>query len=77
MSNVTLDDGTKCWSIRFSQYIQAAVKNVEIHLAAKGEKLPPNAKSPWSTGYIPEIDITPQLSPCDAAYFQSLIGVLR
>ena len=27
--------------------------------------------------YRPEIDITPKLGPEDAAYFQSLIGVLR
>ena len=26
VSNVTLDDGTTCWSISSSQYIQAAVK---------------------------------------------------
>ena len=77
VSQVTLSNGTTCWSISSSQYIQAAVKNVEDHLAKKGEKLPPKAKSPWSTGYRPETDVTPELSPCDAAYFQSLIGVLR
>ena len=77
VSQVTLDNGTKCWSFSSSQYIQNAVKNVEEHLDQKGEKLPPRAKSPWSTGYRPETDISPELSPSDAAYFQSLIGVLR
>ena len=77
VSEVTLNDGTSCWSISSSQYIQAAVKNVEAHLAEKGEKLPPTAKSPWSFGYRPETDISPELSSSDAAYFQSLIGVLR
>ena len=43
----------------------------------KGQKLPPSTKSPWSPGYRPEIDTSPELSPSDAAYFQSLIGVLR
>ena len=28
-------------------------------------------------GYRPEIDITPELGEGDAAYFHSLIGVLR
>ena len=30
-----------------------------------------------TNGYRPEIDITPELGPEDAAYFHSLIGVLR
>ena len=77
VSQVTLDNGTTCWSISSSQYIQAAVENVEKHLAKKGEKLPPNSKSPWATGYRPETDTSPELSSSDAAYFQSLIGVLR
>ena len=77
VSQVTLDNGTSCWSISSSQYIQAAVENVEKHLAKKGEKLPPNSKSPWATGYRPEVVISPELSSSDAAYFQSLIGVLR
>ena len=53
------------------------MKNVESHLTKKREKLPFTAKSAWSTGYRPEIDISPELSSNDAAYFQSLIGVLR
>ena len=40
VSQVTLDNGTKCWSFSSSQYIQNAVKNVEEHLARKGERLP-------------------------------------
>ena len=30
-----------------------------------------------TSGYCPEIDITPELGEEDAAYFHSLIGVLR
>ena len=30
-----------------------------------------------NSGYCPEIDITPELGKEDAAYFHSLIGVLR
>ena len=77
VSQVTLENGTKCWSFSSSQYIQNAVKNVEKHLANKDEKLPSRVKSPWSTGYRPETDISPELTASDAAYFQSLIGVLR
>ena len=74
---VTLDNGTICWSISLSQYIQAAVKNVEDHLAKKGDKLHSRAKSLWSTGYISETDISPELSSSDATYFQLLVGVLK
>jgi len=77
VTQVTLENGTTCWSFSSSQYVQNAVKNVEEHLAKKGEHLPPRAKAPWSTGYRPETDVTPELSSSDAAYFQSLIGVLR
>ena len=60
-----------------SQYFHNTIKNVEDHSAKKGDKLPPRAKAPWSTGYYrPETDIYHELSTCDAAYFQSLIGVL-
>ena len=77
VSQVILENGTTCWIISASQYIQAAVKNVEEYLDKKGEKHPHNAKSPWSTGYRPETDISPDLSSSDATYFQSLIGIFR
>ena len=77
MSQVTLENGKKCWSFSSSQYTQNAVKNVEEHLDKTGEKLPNRVRSPWPSNYRPESDVTPELPPIKAAYFQSLIGVLR
>ena len=77
VSNVTLENGTKCWSFSSSQYVQNAVANVETYLAKQEKKLPPRAKSPWPYKYRPETDVSPELSPVKASYFQSLIGVLR
>ena len=77
VSKVTLDNGVDAWSLSSSQYVQAAVQNVETHLKASGESLPIRAKSPFSTGYRPEIDVSPELDATDAAYYQSLIGILR
>jgi hypothetical protein len=77
VSNVSLDNGVTCWSFSSSQYVLNAVANVESHLSEKNEKLPSRSKSPWPVNYRPETDITPELNPTDAAYFQSLIGVLR
>ena len=36
----------------------------------------PKAETPMQTSYRPELDVSPELSPVDAAYYQSLIDVL-
>jgi hypothetical protein len=77
VSQVTLSNNVVCWSFSSSQYVQNAVSNVEKYLDERDLKLPNRCKSPWPSNYKPELDISPELSPTDAAYFQSLIGVLR
>ena len=59
------------------QYVETAVKNVTEYLKKRGEGLAAKAVTPMTSGYRPEIDITPELGEEDAAYFHSLIGVLR
>ncbi len=53
------------------------MKNVNKHFQAKGEKLSYKAPTPLSSGYFPEIDITPELKDKNATYYHSFIGVLR
>lgn len=77
VSQVTMQNGVKCWSFSSSQYVQGAVKNVEDYLSKTGDKLPSRNKSLWTSNYRPECDTTQELSPSKAAYYQSLIGVLR
>ena len=77
VSTVNLDNGATCWSFSSSQYIQNAVANVEDYLMKQGEKSLPRSKSPWPSNYRPEIDVSPELSPGQASYYQSLIGILR
>ena len=77
VSYLQLDNGNYAWGFSSSQYVQNAVKNVEKHLAREGKSLPTRVKSCWTTNYRPEVDVTPELSPQKAAYYQSLIGVLR
>ena len=77
VSEVKLANGTSCLSFSSSQYVQNAVKNVEEYLRKCNEKLPSRVKSPWSSCYRPETDLSPELSPTKAAYYQSLIGILR
>jgi len=77
VSKVTLDNGQEAWSFSSSQYVQAAVSNVEEYLKKRGQSLPAKAPAPFATGYRPEIDVTDELNMTDAAYYQSLIGILR
>jgi Reverse transcriptase (RNA-dependent DNA polymerase) len=77
---VTLENGVEAYGFSSSQYVQAAVKNVQEMLMKeenKRWKLPAKANTPTSTVYRPELDVTPELKPNDAAYYQSLIGILR
>lgn len=75
---VELDNGAKAWAFSSSQYVQAAVKNVEAYLNDKDKySLPKKAETPMTTSYRPELDVTPELPSKEAAYYMSLIGILR
>ena len=76
VSEMTLENGITCWSFSSSQYVQNTVQNAKEYLKKHDDKLPSRARSPWSSGYRPEMDISPELSPAKATYYQSLIGVL-
>eukprot|EP00978_Attheya_sp_CCMP212_P015389 scaffold39729_cov49-Attheya_sp.AAC.3 len=62
-------------------YVREAVKTVEQKLSEIGEQLVSARNSkisgPTSPGYRPELDISPELGPEKANYYQNLIGVLR
>ena len=74
---VELDNGVKCWAFSSSQYVQSAVDNVKAWLAKKNRNLPNKAEAPFKSGYSPEIDVSRELGPDEASYYQSLIGILR
>ena len=77
LREITLENGVKAWAFGSTQYVQAAVRNVEEHLKKTGEKLPYKAPTPLSSNYRPEIDVSLELGEIQAAYYHSLIGVLR
>ena len=72
-----MKNGVEAWSFSSSQYVKSAVSNVEDYLSSIDKKLPRRATSPISPGYRPEVDISPELPPIEARYYQSLIGILR
>ena len=51
MREVTLENGVKAWAFGSSQYVHAAVKNVEAHLERSNEKLPNKTDTPIQTSY--------------------------
>lgn len=77
MRQVELENGVTARAFGSTQYIKAAVSNVKDYLAKRGKALPTRAKTPLLNGYRPEIDVTDELRPEEASYYQSLIGILR
>jgi hypothetical protein len=45
--------------------------------AKQGLLLPYNTPYPLSTGYPPEMDVTPELGEADALYYQTLVSILQ
>ena len=75
---VELVNGVEAWSFSSTQYVKAAVENVENYIKKEGRwQLPPNSNTPLTTSYRPELDVTPELNPKEASYYMSLIGILR
>ena len=77
VSKVTLENGVSAWSFSSSQYVQSAVEKVEKYLSKKGISLPRKVQTPLASDYKPELDISVELDGQEAAYYQSLIGILR
>ena len=78
VSQVVLPNGVKVYSYTASQYLHKAVHGVEEHLVRKGLKLlEKKTGTPLPTTYHPELDVSPELMPDDAAYYQALINILQ
>ena len=77
---VQLGNGVNAWAFSSSQYVQTAIKNVEAYLKSEDNKhckMPNKADTPLTTTYMPELDVSRELNVAEAAYYQSLIGILR
>ena len=62
------------------QFIPIFCLNVEAYLNSEDSKhwkMPNKADTPLTTSYRPELDVSRELNVDDAAYYQSLIGILR
>ena len=72
-----LPNGVEAWAFSSSQYVQAAIKNVEGYLDQNGINLKKNVKALFTSDYRPEIDRSKEFDDNDATDFQFLIGILR
>ena len=71
-------NGITCWTITSQDYVKAAVKNVEEATKNTSRSIPTkHIETPMSTTYVPELDVTEELSDKDTTFYQELIGVLR
>ena len=76
---VQLENGVWALSFSSSHYVQSAIKNVEEYVGRPENthlKIPSKAETPLMTSYRPELDVLPELTSRDSAYYQSLIGIL-
>ena len=76
---VQLDNCVFAWGMSPAKYVQEAVRHVEEHLTNEygGRKLPKRATALWPSKYLSETDMTPELGPKEANYYQFQIGVLH
>lgn len=74
---VMTDNGTQCWSLSLEKYVKAAVNNVDEALKKEENKLPSGCPTPFTSGYHPLEDTSPELSSEGITLFQELLGVLR
>ena len=77
LAKMTTASDTECWTQSSDKYVMASIQSVEAKLAEKGNKLPIKCVTPFSSGYRPESDTSPELGAEGHRYYQELIGMLR
>lgn len=70
-------NGQVMWTQSSAAYVKEAIKNVEDWMERMGLKFPARCDTPMPTSYRPELDVSPELAPEVANWYQSAIGVLR
>jgi len=83
ISKLTILDGNndfpikEVWTMSAQDYIKRGIKEVERELKISDSYLPKKVETPFSHGYRPELDFSPELCPQKTNYYQGLIGILR
>ena len=70
-------NGKEMWTMNSTDYLKAALDNVLNQMKKRGVKIPSRVFTPMTAGYLPELDLSPELNADDVTHFQELIGILR
>ena len=73
----TLPNGMPCWSLSSDKYVNAAIDNVDESVKKRKRRVPCKSRTPMTSGFIPEMDGSNELSQEDLTFYQELIGILR
>jgi hypothetical protein len=78
LKETVLPNGVIAWGMSSSKYVNADFENVREYLvtSAGGQTLKKKVTVPFPVDYRPEMDVTPELTPGMANYYQTQIGVL-
>jgi hypothetical protein len=78
LKKTVLPNGVVAWGMRSSKYVQSDVQNIKEYMAALpgDHMLEKKASGPFTGGYKPEIDESPELDPTRANFYQLQIGIL-
>jgi hypothetical protein len=74
-----LPNGVVSWGMSSSKYVKFSVQNVKEYLVELpgDQKLMKKAAGPFSGGYKPDLDESPELEPTRSNFYQSQIGILH
>ena len=80
LKRVQMSNDVWCWYLSLSKYVQEAVQNCQNNLKENysGEyELIANAPNSFPLGDEPDMDVSLFLSPEEASYYHTIIGVMR
>ena len=63
------------WSVSGDHYVGVAIKNISGLLMNHGCELKASIKYPFTQGYCPDLDNSPELDQENISYCQYLIGI--
>jgi hypothetical protein len=72
-----LANGEKVWAASSDTYVKRAVAEAKRELSYVERQMRSNVKSPFPSGYRPNLDSTPELDPRHVSYYASVMGVLH
>ena len=76
---IDLPNKMTSWYMSSEEYVKTAITSIEAWLSKRKDsmRLPTKTACVFPSKWKPELDVTPELIPVDASFYQQQIGVLR